>query len=146
MVALSTRFDDLEDLEERVRGWLDLNAQETGHHFDRKHFAIEARDSAGDRQVTDGDDIIGGISGSTNQGWMFVALLAVRPDRKGEGIGGTLLKAVEDLAKELGCVGIWLDSYSFEGTTYYPRHGYSAFGELTCPDGVQHLFFKKDLT
>jgi ribosomal protein S18 acetylase RimI-like enzyme len=52
----------------------------------------------------------------------------------------------EDLARERGCVGVWLDTFDFQAPEFYRKHGYEQFGRLDdYPPGHQRLFFQKRL-
>ena len=94
-----------------------------------------------------GDGTIdGGLWGHSYYGWLFVDLLVV-PDRlRGQGLGTQLLRRAEAAAKARGCTGVWLDTFSFQAPEYYPRHGYSVFGEIgDYPAPHRRVFLKKRL-
>ena len=86
------------------------------------------------------------LVGTIGFNWMYVAVLATRPDAKGRGFGGRLLSEVEAYAREKGLDGLWLDSYTFEAASYYPRHGFKEFGRIeNNPPGQDRVFFQKRL-
>ncbi|WJR80347.1 GNAT family N-acetyltransferase [Bradyrhizobium sp. NP1] len=71
-----------------------------------------------------------GVWGSILYGWLFIDLLYVgEPDRR-HGLGSRLLTAVENAAREQGCVGAWLSTYAFQSPGFYEKNGYEQFGEL----------------
>jgi GNAT superfamily N-acetyltransferase len=90
--------------------------------------------------------IDGGLWGRSYYHWLFVDLLVV-PDRlRGQGIGADLLARAEAEARARGCIGVWLDTFSFQAPAFYPRHGYAMFGEITdYPAPHRRLFFSKRL-
>jgi hypothetical protein len=50
----------------------------------------------------------------------------------------------EDEARALGCVGVWLDTFSFQARGFYERHGYEVFGTLDeFPAPHQRFFLRK---
>lgn len=76
-----------------------------------------------------------GIWAGILYGWLFIELLYVaEPDRR-RGLGSHLLKAVENAAREQGCVGAWLSTYAFQAPGFYEKNGYEPFGELEAPAG-----------
>ncbi|BAN48198.1 N-acetyltransferase [Metapseudomonas resinovorans] len=92
------------------------------------------------------DEIIGGLSGEIFYRWLFIELLAIPEQAKGQGIGARLMKMAEDLAREKGCVGIWLDTFDFQAPGFYQKLGYTEFGHLDdFPPGHKRFYFQKRL-
>lgn len=89
----------------------------------------------------------GGLTARVGFGWMFVELLFV-PDRlRGQGIGRQLMEQAETVAREKGCVGIWLDTFSFQAPGFYEKLGYAVFGEIPdYPTGSSRFFLSKRLS
>lgn len=92
------------------------------------------------------DAVVGGLHGRILYGWLFIELLVVPEQARGQRMGSQLLDMAEDLARERGCVGVWLDTFDFQAPEFYRKQGYEQFGELDdYPPGHQRLFFKKRL-
>ncbi|WP_397453461.1 GNAT family N-acetyltransferase [Pseudomonas sp. NA-150] len=92
------------------------------------------------------DEIIGGLYGRTLYSWLFVELLAVPEQTRGQGMGSRLLRMAEEHARKKGCVGIWLDTFSFQAPEFYRKHGFTEFAQLNdFPPGHQRIFFQKRL-
>ncbi|MBW0005875.1 MAG: GNAT family N-acetyltransferase [Hyphomicrobiales bacterium] len=94
------------------------------------------------------DAIIGGLWGVSYWNWLFVDLLIVPAAYRGQGLGTALLKGAEDKARERGCIGVWLLSFSFQAPRFYERHGYHSFGKIEdYPPGhdCTYLFKRLDL-
>ena len=72
----------------------------------------------------------GGLVGETGRGMFHVDLLWVRPERRGAGLGSSLLGLAEAEARARGCAGVWLDTFDFQARPFYERHGYTVLGEL----------------
>ncbi|MEH3041656.1 MAG: GNAT family N-acetyltransferase [Sphingomonas paucimobilis] len=72
---------------------------------ERQQVAIVVRDDA--------EGITGGLWGKIGYRWLFVEFLAIAPEHKGQGIGRDLMQRAEAMAREAGCIGIWLDTFSF---------------------------------
>ena len=89
----------------------------------------------------------GGLTARIGFGWMFVELLFV-PDRlRKQGVGRQLMEQAEALARERGCIGIWLDTFSFQAPGFYAKLGYAVFGEITdYPPGNSRFFLHKLLS
>ena len=95
--------------------------------------------------VRNGDSAIrGGLWGTAAYRWLFVQYLAVAPELRGTGVGSGLLAQAEAWAREAGCIGMWLDTFSFQARGFYERHGFSAFGEIPdYPPGHARFFLAK---
>ncbi len=90
------------------------------------------------------DAIVGGLWGSTAFRWLFVQYLALPAALRGRGIGRDLMKQAEIEAKRLDCIGIWLDTYSFQARGFYERLGYETFGKIAdYPPGEAKFFLRK---
>jgi len=90
--------------------------------------------------------IIGGLWGSTGYGWLYTQLLAVPEHLRGQGLGAQLLERAEAEARARGCVGSWLDTFSFQARGFYERLGYRAFGSIdNYPPGGARFFLSKRL-
>ena len=88
----------------------------------------------------------GGLTARIGYGWMFVELLFV-PDRlRGQGVGRELMQQAEVVAREKGCLGIHLDTFTFQAPGFYQKLGYEVVGEIPdCPPGHSRFFFHKRL-
>src|SRR5208282_5533517 len=64
------------------------------------------------------DAIIGGLWGVSYWRWLFVDLLFVPEAHRGQGLGTALLQQAEDKARERGCIGVWLLSFSFQAPQF----------------------------
>lgn len=137
-LGLTVTTDDpaaIEAVDAQAIAWLDEHSTRFGVVFRKEPFAITAR--------IDGR-LVGALSGSTNQSWVHISLLAVDPAHRHGGVGRVLLERAEALARQRGCIGAWLDTYDFQGPDYYPRFGYAEFGRIDdMPPGRTRFFFKK---
>ena len=103
---------------------------------ERRQVAIVVRD---ERQT-----ITGGLWGKIGYRWLFVEFLAVSPELKGQGIGRDLMRRAEELAREAGCIGIWLDTFSFQARGFYEKLGFGHFGTIgDFPPGHSRFFLSK---
>jgi GNAT superfamily N-acetyltransferase len=92
------------------------------------------------------DDILGGLYASVFYQWMYIELLSVPEHARGQGLGSRLMQMAEDLAREKGCVGIWLDTFEFQAPGFYKKMGYSELGHIAdYPPGHKRFFFQKRL-
>lgn len=102
----------------------------------RHTVAIVLRDPAG--------EIAGGLWGQTGFRWLFVQYLAVAPAQKGKGHGRALMLAAEDEARRFDCVGLWLDTFSFQARGFYEKLGYDVVGRIDdFPPGESRFFLRK---
>jgi ribosomal protein S18 acetylase RimI-like enzyme len=74
--------------------------------------------------------LVGGLYGETRWGWLKVSTLFVVADCRRSGVGRRMLLAAEAEARDRGCTGVRLDTFSFQAPGFYERLGYRRFGEL----------------
>ncbi|AMK30841.1 GNAT family N-acetyltransferase [Pseudomonas mosselii] len=92
------------------------------------------------------DEIVGGLYARLGGRWLFVELLVVPERMRGQGTGRELMAQAEALAREKGCCGIWLDTFSFQAPDFYRKLGFEVFGELAdFPPGHTRYFLRKRL-
>ena len=92
----------------------------------------------------EGGDHVGGLWGKCAYDWLFVELLAVPKQRRGENYGKALMEQAEGIARTNGCVGIWLDTYEFQARGFYEKLGFEIFGTLDDhPVGQKRFFLRK---
>jgi GNAT superfamily N-acetyltransferase len=73
---------------------------------------------------------LGGLWGRFGRDWLFIELLGLPEARRGQGIGRRIMADAEAAARQAGCRGIWLDTFSFQARPFYERLGYTCLGEI----------------
>ncbi len=77
---------------------------------------------------------------------MFVEYLVVPDALRGNGTGTRMMQTAEQVARDRGCMGIWLDTFSFQARGFYEKLGFSVFGTISdYPLGHQQYFMAKRL-
>ena len=93
----------------------------------------------------DNGTLAGGLYGWTIYDWLFVELLFVPEQLRGQRLGAKLLAQAEDEARARGCMGAWLDTFSFQARGFYEKLGYELAG--TIPDhprgGARYILAKR---
>jgi len=88
--------------------------------------------------------IAGGLVGETRWTWLYVDLLWVAEDVRGEGVGTQLMQLAETEAIQRGCRGIWLDTLDYQARGFYERLGFAIFGtQPDYPPGHERYFLLK---
>lgn len=101
------------------------------------HFALVLREQ-------EGGEPLGGALVEVLLGWLYVELLGVPEDIRGQRIGSRLLAEIEVQARARGCNGIWLNCFSFHAPDFYRKNGFEQFAQLDDhPPGHTNFFFKK---
>src|SRR5260370_21367500 len=92
------------------------------------------------------DEILGGLLGDIWAKWLQISYLWVAEPLRGQGWGTRLLRAAEEHARQRGCVGADLNTYTFQAPAFYPKHGYQLYAtlEYSPRDHAKH-FFRKEL-
>jgi GNAT superfamily N-acetyltransferase len=105
---------------------------------DRRTIAVLVHDPAG--------QMVGGISGYTAWGWLYIQWLWVAEARRGQGLAGRMLAAAEDEARRRGCHAAYIDTFNPTALSVYRRAGYVPFGALQdFPQGRTRTFLQKKL-
>jgi len=80
--------------------------------------------------VREGKDIVGGLTGHTARGWLYVDLLWLSDERRRKGLGTALMEKAEAEARKRGAHGAWLNTFSFQAPAFYRKLGYKEFARL----------------
>ena len=92
-------------------------------------------------------EILGGLHGGIWGRWLYVKILWVAKPARGQGSGRKLMEAAEAYARERGCAGIHLETFSFQARPLYEKLGFEIFGEIeNYPPGHTFFFMRKTLT
>lgn len=138
MITLTTSRTVADDVRETIGDGLDAyNVGEAGPYNDQALWVV-ARDEAGVVQA--------GLKGKIEYSWLFVDWLWVSPPCRKSGLGTRLLRKGEEAAREKGCTGVFLGSFTFQAPDFYKRQGYEEFGRLVdFPPGHAMVWLKKSL-
>ncbi|WP_242640700.1 GNAT family N-acetyltransferase [Streptomyces kasugaensis] len=133
-----TDLPDADDVALISDGLDAFNVQETGTD-DRRPLAVLVKDPETGR-------VLGGLTGRTSLGLLFVDLFYLPPALRGSGIGSEILRQAEREGRNRGCRSGVLYTITFQAPDFYRRHGWRAFGEIPCdPPGTSRVFMTKDL-
>ena len=89
---------------------------------------------------------LGGLTGYIWGGWLHVNLLWVTESLRGQRQGSRLMDAAEAFAIERGCLGVTLETFSFQAPGFSANRGYEVFGTLDdYPPGHSKFFLRKRL-
>ena len=133
-ISADPRPEDLKLLEEQLSAFNDGDVGPAR----KEALAVFVRDEAG--------AIVGGISGYTAWGWLYVQWLWVDEKLRGRRMAGQMLDAAEAEAMRRGCLGSFIDTFSPKAARAYERQGYRPFGTLEdFPVGRSRIFMQKKL-
>ena len=89
---------------------------------------------------------LGGATGRAAFDWVFLELLHVPEQLRGQGHGTRLMHEVEQFGRNHRQIGVWLDTFAFQARPFYERLGYCVFGTLEDhPKGSARFFLQKRL-
>lgn len=93
-----------------------------------------------------GGRVVGGVSGYTAWGWLYVQWLWLDQPQRGRRLAAQLLDAAEAEARQRGCHGAYIDTFNPIALKLYQRLDYVAFGQLDdFPKGRVRTFLQKPL-
>ena len=94
--------------------------------------------------LRDEGGVDGGLIAQLYWDWLWIEILAVPERWRGQGLGRALVERAEAVAREAGCTGVWVDTYTFQSPGFYETMGYRPFGRLpNYPKGESRVFFAK---
>lgn len=115
------------------------------HRFAQGHTQSAEAEKFGFEYQEDGK-IIGGVTGKIRWDWMYIQYLWVSPLKTGKGLGKELMLKAETFAREKNCVGIHVDTFSYQAPEFYKALGFSEFGRLeNYPDTATRIYLQKRL-
>ncbi|TCQ74739.1 acetyltransferase (GNAT) family protein [Ochrobactrum sp. BH3] len=89
-------------------------------------------------------EVVGGIWTETLFDWMYIEVIYIPDQLRNRGLATQLLKQAEDHAISIGCVGIWLETFEFQGPGLYLKNGYELFAtQDNYPRGSKRRFLQK---
>jgi GNAT superfamily N-acetyltransferase len=93
----------------------------------------------------DGEDVpVGGIQGHSLAAWLYIQLVYLPEDLRRDGLGSRLMQQAEDEGRARGCVGVYLDTFSFQARPFYEKRGYTLYGTIPdSPPGHSRYFLMK---
>lgn len=123
-----------------VEAGLDEFNEKAAGFLDRRSLAVFLKDPSSGR-------VVGGLTGRTSLGLLFVDYFYLPPHLRGSGLGSQLLRAAEDEAVRRGCRTGVLYTINFQAPDFYRRNGWHVFGEV--PSGgssdISRIYLTKDL-
>ena len=91
-------------------------------------------------------NLVGGLTGGTYWGWLYVGILWLAETVRGQGLGSRILAETENEAWRRGCRHAFLDTTSFQALPFYQKCGYTLYAQLDdFPPGHSRYFLKKAL-
>jgi GNAT superfamily N-acetyltransferase len=96
--------------------------------------------------LRDGDELLGGLNGVAHWRWLYIRHVWVAPAQRGQGLGARLLEEAERIARQRGCIGVYIDTFEPRVAQFYERAGFVRVGEIAdFPLGAQRIFLSKRL-
>lgn len=119
------------------RGLHQYNLQQAGDDkFQRLCFVVQSSNG----------EIAGGVLAELYWGWLYIDLMWIEEELRGQGYGHRLLMQVENEARKWGAKQVYLDTFSFQAPDFYKQHGYQVLAELQdFPIEHQRYFLSKKL-
>lgn len=88
--------------------------------------------------------VVGGATGHIRWRWLYVAKLWLPTELRGKGHGKALMRAVEQMAWQSNCLGVYLDTFEYQARPFYEALGYECVGRLEgYPPGYRQFFMRK---
>lgn len=92
-------------------------------------------------------EVLGGLTGRTSRGVLFVEVLFLPESLRSSGLGSELLRIAEQEAVRRGCHHGLLHTNTFQAPEFYRRNGWHEFCAIPSdPPGTSRLFFRKQLS
>ena len=88
----------------------------------------------------------GGIIAIVHWGWLYINLLWIQDEFRGQGYGAQLMEMAEVEGIQYGAQYAYLDTFTFQAPGFYEKLGYTIVGELPdFPEGHTRFYMKKEL-
>jgi len=93
----------------------------------RQELAVPLRDEGG--------NLIGGLTGYTGRGWLYVSMLYIPDALRGRGLAARMLDMAEAEAHARGAIGAYIDTMNPAALKLYLKQGYTEIGSLKGLEG-----------
>jgi GNAT superfamily N-acetyltransferase len=91
--------------------------------------------------------VTGGLWGRTGYGWLMIQMMFVPLARRRQGLGASMVAKAEAEARRRGCIGMQVDTFSFQACGFYERLGFAVIGvQEDLPPGHRCYYLTKRLT
>jgi len=89
---------------------------------------------------------VGGVFCDTFLYCLYVDVLWVAEEYRGQGYGAALMREAERIARQRGCTFAHTCTFSYQSPDFYRDMGYEIFGVIDdYPEGIKQFFLKKKL-
>jgi GNAT superfamily N-acetyltransferase len=114
-----------------------FNDEVTGYE-DRRPLAVLVKDPHSGK-------VLGGMTGRTSLGLLFIEIVYLPPVLRGRDIGTRVIEMAEAEARRRNCRAGVLFTISFQAPGFYERLGWRVFGDIPCdPPGTSRVFMTKE--
>lgn len=91
-------------------------------------------------------EVLGGLTGRTSRGVLFVDVFFLPDTLRGSGLGTKLMRMAEEEGLRRGCRTGLLHTNDFQAPGFYEKCGWREFGRIPSePAGSSRIFFTKEL-
>lgn len=136
---IETTEHAVDKIEALIAEGLNQYNDEVSGSSDRRPLAVTVKDPIS-------GEVLGGITGRSSLGLLFVDLFYLPASMRGAGLGSELLRRFELEGRRRGCVSAVLYTISFQAPRFYELNGWTRFGEVPClPAGTSRIFMMKTL-
>ena len=132
-----TDAPDADDVALISAGLAEFNTEQAGVN-DHRPLAVFVKDPRTQQ-------VIGGLTGRTSLGLLFVDLFYLPTELRGSGIGSEILRQAEDEGRRRGCRAGVVYTIRFQAPGFYQRNGWRVFGEIESKPGISRVFMTKAL-
>jgi len=138
-ISYNTVFNPTEEEIEIIEDGLDEYNIPIVGEYEYSKIAVFARDNK--------NNIIGGVYGMVDWGWLEILLLWVDKKYRSLDIGSRLLKAIEKEAKARNTYRYLTRTAGFQALPFYQKNGYEIWSHLDDypPGHKAHFLIKKDV-
>ena len=127
------------DAEHAIEAGLGEYNRQMAGYVDARTLSIHVIDPGSGR-------VVGGLSGRTSLGLLFIDVFFLPKALRGNRLGTEIIEAAEAEARKRGCSTAALYTITFQAPGFYERRGYRVLGRIEClPPGHTRVCMTKTL-